>query len=183
VSFWSSLVVEVLGGIATALALGGAAAWFAASQQIRRHDEQVADLLEDNRRWFRDRNAKVEVDTRRVTTELAAQGQLHSGAMRRARHRVKRQALHEYRDEISAKRRRYRALRTAEGRWHALLRRRRRTLFPRLQLTNQEREMLAAWRVFSDPGESGETHPVDDPTSEQLEPDLRRFEREGDGCA
>src|SRR4051794_17799952 len=57
--FWGTVVAEIVGGFVTAALLGVGAAWFAASQQVRRNDERVADLEEDNRRWFRDRQTRV----------------------------------------------------------------------------------------------------------------------------
>ena len=183
--FWCSLVVEIIGGIVTAIVLGLWATGFAASQQVRRHDEQVADLEEDNRRWLRDRDNRVAIETSRATSELAARGQLYSGAMHNASAFVRRQALHDYRDELTAKRRRYSELRTLEGRVHWLIRRRRSKSFLRFALSDDQRKLLASWRVYTAPGDPpGATQVVpDDPTSEELEPDLRRFEDEGDPAA
>src|SRR4051794_23979064 len=70
----------------------------------------------------------------------------------------------------------------AEGSAHHLLRRRGASPLRRFELDRQQQETVASWRVFSIPGdEPGTEHHVsNDPTSEELEPDLRRFEREGD---
>jgi hypothetical protein len=180
VDFWDSLAVEIPGGIVTALFLGLGAAVYAASQQVRHHDERVADLEEDNRRWFRDRDAQVERETRRATNELASIAQHTAGALLNALEAVRRQALHEYRDEMSAKRRRYRELREAEGRLPGMIRRRRGPL-RRFALAEGQRSILDSWRSdIQPPSTPGASHPVDDPTRPGLEPDLRRFEAEGD---
>ena len=172
--FWPSLAVEIIGGLVTAVAFGVGAAFYAASQQVRRHDAQVRDLLEDNRRWFRDRDAEVKVESQRATNEMAASGLLQSGAGVRALMEPRRRALHQYRDELSAKRRRYRELRDAEGWTHQLIRRRHGAM-PQLSLTDEERTTLAAWRA-----ELPDANPSSDPTSVEREPDLRRFEEHGD---
>jgi hypothetical protein len=51
----------------------------------------------------------------------------------------------------------------------------------RYELTDDDRAILAAWRAPATyEGHPDDSAPVDDPTSEEREPDLRRFEREGD---
>jgi hypothetical protein len=53
---------------------------------------------------------------------------------------------------------------------------------PPLALSEEARSVLAAWRAPATLPGSGDTADFDDPTSEMLEPDLRRFEMEGDRC-
>lgn len=90
-------------------------------------------------------------------------------------------ALHDYRNEMSAKRQRFRELRGAERHAHELLRAKRSKPFPRFELTDEQRDVLAKWRADVAPHHMpGASHSVDDPTSEDREPDLRRFERGGD---
>lgn len=179
--FWCSLFVEIIGGLVTALALGVGAATFAASEQVRNHDDRVDDLYEDNRRWFRDRDRRVEIDKRQAVGQLNSTGNLYSGAWIQAMAIKQQLALHDYRDEMSAKRRRYRELHDAEGKAHRLVRKRRSKPMRRFELTDGERTVLASWRANIEPAHMpGENHPIEDPTSEALEPDLRRFEREGD---
>lgn len=175
------MLVEVIGGVFTAIVLGLWAFRFAVGQQIRVHDERVADLAEDTRRWFRDRDRELGIEQKQAIGELTAKGLVHSGAWLRALEIRKRRALHEYRDEMSAKRRRYRELRAAEGASHSLIRRTGSRCLARFELNDEQRSVLAKWRadVVADHMQ-GTTYPVDDPTSEDLEPDLRRFEREGD---
>jgi hypothetical protein len=141
--FWCSLLVEIIGGLVTALALGVGAAIFAASQQVRSHDERIADLFEDNRRWFRDRDRRVAIEKARAVGPLNAQGLLYSGAWIQAMAIKQQDALHDYRDEMSAKRRRYRELRDPEGKAHELVRRRRSKPMRRFELTDEERSVLA----------------------------------------
>ena len=83
-----------------------------------------------------------------------------------------RRALHEYRDEVSRKRRRCRELLDAAiGE----------SSFPRFELDDASRDTLAGWRApVTLPG-MDQGLSVDDPTDPALEPDLREFERRGDG--
>jgi hypothetical protein len=182
VSFWGDMAANAVGGIVTAVILGGWATRFAVTREIRANDARVADLEEDNRRWIRDRNAQLEVDVRRTTNELAAQGQTYSGAVNSSLAHVRRGALKDYRDEMTRKRRRYAAILDTEGGLHRWLRRRLSRPLSRFELTPEQRQTVESWRAFSVPGdEPAAQHEVpDDPTSEESEPDLRRFEREGD---
>jgi hypothetical protein len=134
---------------------------------------EVRDLNEDTARWLRDRDRELQIALRRKQGELANAGLLNSGAAARAPSLLKRQALQEYRDEMTRKRRRYRDLCTAVGEGGRL---------PPLELSDEARSLLANWRAAVPI--PGSTHAADpeDPTAEPLEPDLRRFEREGDKC-
>jgi len=67
-------MVEVIGGIVTAHVLGPGAAFLAASQRVRNHDDRIDDLYEDNRRWFRDRSARLAIDLDRLSWEHAERG-------------------------------------------------------------------------------------------------------------
>jgi hypothetical protein len=98
-------------------------------------------LDEDSRRCFRERDARIELATRRGTNELASISQHTSGASLDALEAVSRQALHDCCDEMSAKRRRYRELRAAEGRVLGLIRRRRGPLRC-FSLTEKQRSTL-----------------------------------------
>jgi len=112
--------------------------------------------------------------------ELTQRGLVHSGAWLQGIAVRRRQALHEYRDEISNKRRRYRELWGAEGVQHRITRRRRGSLAG-FALTDEQRGTLAAWRSDVEASHIPDvTIPVDDPTSTDREPDIRRFESEGD---
>ncbi len=132
-------------------------------------EQALADLREDTDRWFRDRNDQLTVSLRTTSTEMAANGLLYSGAHLAALAGLKREALHQYRDEMSLKRRQYRRVREQAPSTDRYL------------LTDGQRDILSGWRAAA-------THPaleanlvdVDDVTREELEPDLRRFEREGD---
>jgi hypothetical protein len=177
VDFWSSLGVEIIGGIVTALALGAGAACFAASQQIRVHDDRIADLDEDNRRWFRDRNARLSVALERLAWDHAARGVSDSSIAEGDKLAAKQAAMHEYRDEITAKRRRYRDIRHAEGWIHGVIRRRLSRPLKRFALSEDQRTTLATWRERL-PHEG----PLRDPT-DSTDSDLRRFEADGGGIA
>jgi hypothetical protein len=172
--FGTSLLVEIIGGIVTALVFGVGAAFFAASQRVRSNDARLADLYEDNRRWFRDRDRQLHNETSGLGQDATDRG-LGEQALRRGVKLRRRQALHDYRDEMSAKRRRYRELRAAEGAAEELVRKQ---PLRRFELTDAERAILAAWRTDLDP--PGAPGAVEDPTSAELEPELRRFEEHGD---
>jgi hypothetical protein len=186
VSFWSDVASEASGGVVTAVILGAWALRFTVGQQIRQHDERIVDLEEDNRRWFRDRDAQLRRELVAVAEDLAARNMSRSSIADGDNIACKHRALHDYRDELTGKRRRYRQLLAAEGWSHARVRGglcgwRARPL-RRFELTAEQRDVLDTWRTFSpSTSEPRETRELpNDPTSEELEPDLRRFEREGD---
>ena len=179
--FWPSLAVEVIGGAVTAALLALLAGLYGGAALIRAHDAQVEDLDEDNRRWFRDRDGQLTVEKAQSTAQLNKQGLFHSGQLLLAIALLQRQALYEYRNEISIKRRRYRQLREAEGGFHEWLREQMGRPFARFALTDDQRDVLAKWRANVElqhmPNDSME---VDDPTSAEREPSLRGFEEQGD---
>jgi hypothetical protein len=181
VGFWSSLFVEIIGGLFTALVLGAGAAAFAASQRVGIHDDRIDELYEDNRRWFRDRDRRLGVEKAVAQQGSVTLGGLYGGAWIQETANTQQDALHDYRDEISAKRRRYRELRAAEGKGSDLFRTWRSRPMRRFELTDPERKILASWRANVEPEQSpGTSYPIEDPTSAELEPELRHFEVEGD---
>jgi hypothetical protein len=132
-------------------------------------DEALADLRADTDRWLRDRDYRLTAAQRKVSSEMAAQGQLHSGAHLAALAGLQRDALHEYRDEISLKRRQYRRIREQAP------------SVDRYELAGAHRDILASWRApATHAALEGSSVEIDDVTREELEPDLARFEREGD---
>jgi hypothetical protein len=131
--------------------------------------QALADLREDTGRWLRDRNDRLEIESRKTSNEMAARGQLYSGAHLAALAGLKRDALHEYRDEMGLKRRQYRRIRDQAP------------SVDRYELSDPDRDILASWRASATHSAlEGSSVEVDDVTREELEPDLRRFEREGD---
>jgi hypothetical protein len=133
---------------------------------------EVEYLSEDMRRRIRDRDRVLQSALARTAEEMNARGVFHSSIHLAAQAEARHQALHEYRDEISRKRRRYRELLDAAiGN----------SSFPRFELDEASRETLARWRgAVTVPGMDQELS-VDDPTDPTHEPDLREFERRGDG--
>ena len=177
VSFWSDMAANAAGDVVTAVILGVWATRFAAAQQMRANEDRLADLEEDNRRWFRDRDAELQRELRRLAQQGAKMGNLSAGIASLSQEAAKRWVLLDYRNEMTLKRRRYANLRPVESWPHRLLRARLGSL-RRFELTAVQRETLAAWRTVSVTGV--EPRAVsDDPTSEALEPGLRRFEGEG----
>lgn len=134
---------------------------------------EVRDLNEDAERWLRDRDRELQAALKQKTGEMSTAGQLYSGAFLQAQIALKRQALHEYRDEMTRKRRRYRDLCVMLGAEVGL---------PPLELSDNARRVLAGWRSPATIPGSTDAAEVDDPTSETLEPGLRRFEVEGERC-
>jgi hypothetical protein len=142
-----------------------AAPWLTPEQA----DEALADLRADTDRWLRDRDDRLAVALRKTSNDMAAQGLLYSGAHLAALAGLKRDALREYRDEMSLKRRQYRRVRE------------RAPSVDRYGLTDAHRDIVSSWRgPATHPALEGSSVEVDDVTREELEPDLRRFEREGD---
>jgi hypothetical protein len=142
-----------------------AAPWLTPEQAA----DALADLREDTGRWLRDRNDRLEIESRKTSNEMAARGQLSSGAHLAALAGLKRDALHEYRDEMGLKRRQYRRIRDQAP------------SVDRYGLSDPDRDILASWRApAAHSALEGSSVEVDDVTREELEPDLRRFEREGD---
>lgn len=132
----------------------------------------VEYLAEDMRRWIRDRDRIVRASLAQTREEMNARGVFHSSIHLAAQAEVQHQALHEYRDEVSRKRRRYRDLLDAASGDSS---------FPRFELDDDSRDTLADWRApVTLPG-MDQGLSVDDPTDPALEPDLRVFERRGDG--
>jgi predicted nucleotide-binding protein len=133
----------------------------------------VEYLNEDARRWIADRDQVLQADLARRSNEMSSSGLLYSGAHLAALASLRRQALQEYRDEMSRKRRRYRDLCDAAPAGVQL---------SRFALEEGSREILSRWRAdVTVPGMS-DVADVDDPTDRSREPDLRKFEEEGDGC-
>ncbi len=133
---------------------------------------EVEYLTEDMRRWIRDRDRVLQAAVARTREEMNARRVFYSSIHLAAQAEVRHQALHEYRDEVSRKRRRYRELRDDAIDDSA---------FPRFELDDASRDTLAGWRApVTLPG-MDQALSVDDPTDPGLEPDLREFERRGDG--
>jgi hypothetical protein len=141
----------------------------APSLTLEQAEDALAGLHEDTGRWIRDRGKRLAAESHKTSNEMAARGLLYSGAHLAALAGLKRDTLHEYRDEITLKRRQYRRIRVQSP------------TVGRYELSRADREILEAWRApATHPALEGDSVETDDVTSEGLEPDLRRFEREGD---
>jgi hypothetical protein len=53
---------------------------------------------------------------------------------------------------------------------------------PRFELTDESRAILASWREDATVSGMKDSAQVDDPTSMEREPEIRRFENAGDSC-
>jgi CAP12/Pycsar effector protein, TIR domain len=133
---------------------------------------KVGYLNEDARRWIADRDSQLTGEMSQRKGEMSAQGMLYSGAYLVGLRMLRQQALQEYRDEMSRKRRDYAQL-LDEAPADADV--------PLFELDDESRQTLAGWREpISVPG-MPDTVEIGDPTDISREPDLRRFEDEGDG--
>jgi hypothetical protein len=113
--------------------------------------------------------------------QVPAGSQYETGAHLRWRAEAARQALHEWRDEATKKRREYRDTMASEGRVASWVRRRRGQDSPRLVLPEPAREALARWRAPATiPRSDGHpSMPIDDPSRPELEPELAELEGAG----
>ena len=179
--FWSSFLVEVLGGVVTAALLGAVGLALARDVRGRATAQVAADLNEDARRYVRDRDERLRIELLTEQNQMAARSQLYSGALPRGLAALKCRALHEYRDEMTRKRHQYRELCEQQGGALARLLRQSAPV-PPFGLDDDSRKTLAQWRADAEVMGTGASHAVNDPTSVELEPDLRRWEAEGDRC-
>ena len=133
--------------------------------------DAVEYLNDDARRWIYDRDYRLQSDLAHETENMSARGLLQSGIHLSALASLRRQALREYRDEISSIRRRYREVCDAAPAGSEV---------PHLVLDDASRETLACWRSRVIVAGMNDEASVDDPTDETREPGLREFERSGD---
>ncbi len=127
--------------------------------------DAVQDLNDDMRRWLRDRDKQLEIEMKTISNTMG--NNFNSGAHVARIAAVKAQALHEYRDELTRKRREYRErVRGLENP-------------PRFTLDDASRAILASWRADADVPGVGTT-PVEDPTAHPDEQALLEFEEHGD---
>lgn len=156
----------------TSASVGGAPRAVPRRRSARTVTREVGYLEDDTRRWIADRDRQLTVEMSQHSGQMASQGATHSGAHLASHAILRRNALHEYRDEISRKRRDYAKLLDDAPPGNDV---------PRFGLDEASLATLTRWRspvtVASVPGSTE----VDDPTDPSREPDLRRFEEEGDG--
>lgn len=137
---WSgdTLLVPILTGVAVGFALR----FGAIRADVTQHDARAAEISTDAMRWVRDRDRQLTAEIFRARN-LAKQGIIedveqatvpkelehlppgdlgNSGAFVQRVERLMRQALHEYRDEMSTKVREYEAMARSEGRVHGAVR-------------------------------------------------------------
>lgn len=152
--------------------------YFEIPKEVAEHDARASELVEDLRRWVRDRGRELETEIRGILN--GAGNQLYSGSVTNNVYAAMRLALHQYRDEATAKAREFSALARSEGRWHRNHRRRRGFAPPALGLLGQERIELSRWRQRPHPVNPGSDQPdiriEDDPTAN--EPSIKKLEME-----
>jgi hypothetical protein len=171
---------HLLGPILAALIGGPLVAisfrYFEIPKEVAEHDARASELVEDQRRWVRDRDRELETEIRAIVN--GAGSQLYAGSLVNAVSAAMHAALHQYRDEATSQVREFSALARSEGRWHARHRGRRGFSPPALGLLGQERIALNRWRQRPHPVEPGSTQPDitagDDPTSN--EPNIEKLE-------
>lgn len=174
-SFWESLTVEVLGGVATAIFLGVIVAWRDARASVERHDREVQALDEDLNRFMRDRDRLLRAEKNAELADARARngGTSNAGVLVQIDAKCCRRALREYRNHMTPTKRAYERIKTAEGATHRLVRRK---PLRRLVMHAENHETLKRWRA--DKEISSVVAEVDDPTSVEREPRLRAFEDE-----
>lgn len=136
-------------------------------EQLDDTDRRAAELNEDMRRWVHDRDRAAHVRMSEITQQATAMGVRQGGAIRAGAGKVYRHALHEYRDELTAKDRALADLLAAEGRAHARRRRRAARRAPQLALPADCLAILERWRSVAE----------DDPSGHDVEPRVARVER------
>lgn len=181
VSFGEALAVEVLGGGTTAGLLGILVARRDGLTQAKGNLREVVALTEDAERFIRDRDRLLRVELSAASDRMAGRGMTWSGSHLGQLADLKRQALQEYRDEMNRKLRRYDDLCDAHPTTVLLVLGRPERL-PSFELSDVSRRLLESWRADATVSGMDGRAPVDDPTSEEREPRLRRFEREGARC-
>lgn len=194
---WSGdkLLVPTLTGVAVGFALR----FGAIRGDVTEHDARAAEISTDAVRWVRDRDRQLTAEIFRARN-LARQGIIEdveqtpvpkelehlppgdlgtSGAFLQRVQRLMRQALHEYRDEMSAKVREYEAMARSEGRLHSSVRgwrardvglrpprvSRQRMPPQTLALPQDALELLRTWRERSVPVHGTPTAAVEDDPS------------------
>jgi len=166
------ILVALVGGPAVAITFR----YFEVPKEIAEHDARASELVEDLRRWVRDRGRELEIEIRGIVN--GAGNQLYSGSVTNRVYAAMRLALHQYRDEATAKVREFSALARSEGRWHKNHRRRRGFAPPAVGLLGQERIELNRWRQRPHPVNPGSDQPEiriqDDPTAN--EPSIEKLE-------
>jgi hypothetical protein len=169
------LLAALIGGPLVAITFR----YFEVPKEVAEHDAHASELVEDLRRWVRDRNRELEAEIRGIVN--GAGNQLYSGSFVNAVSAAMHGALHQYRDEATSKVRKFSTLARSEGRWHAAHRRRRGFAAPGIGLLGQERIALNRWRQRPHPVKSGgqqaDVTVGDDPTSN--EPSIEKLETDG----
>jgi hypothetical protein len=155
-------------------------------REVGDHDARAVELDEDLRRWVRDRDRQLQRELRTLVNQAGsgvasrfpvprseippgAGSQRDAGSMTNEAVAGMRAALHEYRDEASAKMREFAGLARSETDWHERYRKRHKRGAPSLGLRESERAIVAGWRERPHPVESEGTISVDDdPTAGEL---------------
>jgi hypothetical protein len=142
--------MDVLVAIVIALAGGSVGAFITlvarVPEQVRHHNRLVTEYDEDLGQWVADEMVRLERAFERHKNEAARNGQLYSGAYLRGIAHLKEEALHAYRDQETAAKRRRAALRDAEGWVHRKWREIRAGPLRELDAPDEVRPLLDMWR-------------------------------------
>lgn len=172
------LLVPILVAVAGGVLIAATRRYLRVGKEVADNDARAGEINEDLWRWVKDRNRQLENELRGLVN--TAGNQLDAGSLRNKAVAAMRQALHEYRDEATAKVREFSALARSEGRWHQRHRDRRGFGSPSLGLRGQERLYLNRWRQRPHPVNPGGQEPDlvvhDDPTAD--EPSIAPLESE-----
>lgn len=127
---------------------------------VRRRDADLAKHLEDDDR-------QLGIELRRVTNAMASQGQLHSGALLRARQGARDHVLSRWEDQLRDATRDLENIELSERWWHGVWRRLSNRPLPHLETPESDRcgSTLARWRVPEVAAEMSEPEPGIHPNS------------------
>lgn len=170
---WSagSFGAPILTGLVAGFAIPLAFRWESTPGEVRQHNREAADLDANLRRFVADLGREVEalfrefksagrrkVIERNISPDYDEDAELREGLRDTLDHKRWREegvaamedALHRYRDEALRSREKFLELVESESRRHQR-RRARENAYPALQLSPEDRRVLAAWRKRPDP--------------------------------
>lgn len=170
---------QIIAGVISAGLLATVLRGFEVSASVRRNDALVRDLNDDLRRWIIDRDRRLRAAMTRHHKETPRVDR-SSSTYWRGQAQFQAQALQDWRDEATRKRRDYaRIVREEDGfayRWARF--NQGRSALPVLDIGDGERRILDRWRADIPTDKAVLVQGVHDITQDA--PDLLRFEREGD---
>jgi hypothetical protein len=145
--------------------------------EVDKHDRLIKERDEDLAQWVADDHLRLRRELQGITTRLASQGHLYSGAHGRALEHAKELALHGYRDQERQAERFVAEIEAGEGALHARHREREHKPFPSLTTPDAAQPVLDRWRdsLWMHPPGVQATE-VQDPTRRTLEQTVEQLD-------